>query len=87
MRTKTYKIMANETAADVVKNNDISLGGGYTLDEAWRVSLLHQRAQKFICVWIEEEPAKPAPRITRSIERDYPSKAALKVVKVDGWTV
>jgi hypothetical protein len=64
---KTYCIKADRTAADVVKNNDITLETGYKLEEARIASLEYQRQGGHVAVWIEEEPAPKTPRITRSI--------------------
>lgn len=83
---KTYKIMANETAADVVKGNDIKLGGRYTIEEAERVSKLHMRTGSFASVWIEEDKAPRAPRIVRSIEQDR-TGVKFEVVKCDDWAI
>ena len=67
---KTYSIKANRCAADVVANNDETLETGYSLDEAHIASIQYQKTGEFCAVWIEEEAAKPEPRITRSVECD-----------------
>ena len=67
---KTYTIKANRTAADVLKNNDVTLETGYTLEAAKIASIQYQKTGEFAAVWIEEEPAKPEPRIVRRVECD-----------------
>jgi hypothetical protein len=81
---KTYTINANRTAKDVVENNDITLETGLTIEEARIASLQYQRQGNHIAVWIEEE--KAAPRIVRSIERDFRGNR-YKVTRCDGWMI
>jgi hypothetical protein len=81
---KTYSIKANRTAADVIKNNDITLETGLTIEEAKIASLEYQRQGNHIAVWIEEE--KAAPRVVRSIERDFRGNK-YNVVRCDGWMI
>ena len=83
---QTYKIMANRTAADVLKNNDIVLDSGLTLEEARTASLEYQRQGHHVAVWIEEEAPKPTPRVVRSVEQDR-TGVKFQVVRVDGWAV
>jgi hypothetical protein len=83
---KTYSIKANRTAADVVASNDITLEIGYSLEEARIASLEYQRQGNHVAVWIEEEEAKPAPRIVRSIEQDSRGNKCV-VVRCDGWMI
>ncbi|HEV2664485.1 MAG TPA: hypothetical protein VG324_06220 [Blastocatellia bacterium] len=83
---QTYKIMANRTAADVLKNNEITLESGLTLEEARIASLEYQRQGHHVAVWIEEDETKPEPRIVRSIECDR-SGQRYTVVRCDGWAV
>ena len=80
-----YSIRANRTAADVVKNNDITLESGLTLEEARIASLEYQRQRGHIAVWIEEE-TKPEPRIVRSVEQDR-TGAKFNVTRYDGWHI
>jgi hypothetical protein len=83
---KTYSIKANRTAADVVKNNDITLETGYTLEEARIASLEYQRQGGHVAVWIEEEKPPKTPRITRSIEQDNRGNK-FSVTRCDGWMI
>jgi hypothetical protein len=83
---KTYSIKANRTPADVVANNDETLETSYTLDEARIASLEYQRQGGHIAIWIEEEPAKPAPRVVRSVEQDNRGNKCV-VVRCDGWMI
>jgi hypothetical protein len=86
MQTKTYTIKANRTAKDVITNNDETLETGLTLEEAKIASLEYQRQGSHVAVWIEEEPAKPAPRVVRSVES---ARIGVKftVVRCDRWAV
>jgi hypothetical protein len=83
---KTYTIKANRTAADVISGNDITLESGLTIEEAQAASLEYQRQGNHICVWIEEEEAKKAPRVVRSIERDFRGNR-YEIVRCDGWQI
>jgi len=85
MQNKTYSIKANRFAVDVIRDNDITLETGLTLEEATIASIEIQREGNYIAVWIEEEP-KPAPRITRSLESDHRGNKNT-VVRCDGWMI
>jgi hypothetical protein len=83
---KTYAVKANRSAADVVANNDETLETGYTLEEARIASVQYQKTGQFVAVWIEEEEAKPAPRVIRSIENDR-TGVKFFTVRCDGWAI
>jgi hypothetical protein len=83
---KTYAIKANCTPQDVLKNNDITLESGLTLEETQIASLEYQRQRGHVAVWIEEEEAKPAPRVVRSIEQDR-TGVKFAVTRCDGWAI
>lgn len=83
---KTYSIQANESALDVIENNDITLETGLTLEEAQIASLEYQRQGNHIAVWIEEEETKPAPRVVRSTEQDR-TGVKFEVTRCDGWAI
>ena len=55
MQTRTYAIKANRMPQDVLKNNDITLESGLTLEEAQIASLEYQRQRGHVAVWIEPE--------------------------------
>ena len=70
---KTYSVIGNRTAADVVARNDEVIATGLEMEEARRVAITAQKSGEFIAAWIEAEikPAKTAPKITRTVESDY----------------
>ena len=78
---KTYSIKAHRTAADVAKNNVEHLGGGYALEDAARVSLLHQKTGWFVSVWIEEErsPSRASSARSSKIAQAFDTAS-------QGWT-
>ena len=82
----TYSIKANRTAADVIANNEVTLETGLSIEEARIASLEIQRQGAYIAVWIEPEAEKPAPRVTRSVERDFRGNKSV-VVRCDGWMI
>jgi hypothetical protein len=81
--TKTYRIVANRFAVDVIRDNDITLESGLTLEEATIASLEYQRQGNHIAVWIEEEPK---PRVVRTVESDNRGNKCV-VVRCDGWMI
>lgn len=91
MKTKTYTVKGNKTAADVVAGNDEILETGYTLEEAKAAAISYQRDFKYAAAWIEEEEAKasprPEPRIVRSLEQNPRGGSRITVVRVDGWAI
>lgn len=86
MKNKTYKLMANRTAADVVNNADVILKSNLTLEDAQRLSLSIQKSGDFIAVWIEEDEAPKTPRVVRTIEGNH-NKTTCAVVRCDGWAI
>jgi hypothetical protein len=83
---RTYRIQANESALDVIANNDITLESDLTLEEAQIASLEYQRQGHHIAVWIEEEATKPAPRIVRTVEQDR-TGVRYSVTRLYGWAI
>jgi len=66
MQNKTYSVIGNRTAADVVAGNDETIATGLELEEAKRVAVDAQKSADWIAAWVEAET-----RITRRIERDF----------------
>jgi hypothetical protein len=80
---KTYSVIGNRTAADVVKRNDEVIATGIAdIEEARRVAINAQKFEGFIAAWVEAEP-----RIVERIERDVVSGVAYKAVYCDGWSI
>ena len=93
-QNKTYTVVGNRKAADVVNNNDEIVGTGYTKAEAVLVAVEVQKSGEFVAAWIEEgEPIALLPVashpavITRSIERDARTRQFYTVVRCDGWAI
>jgi hypothetical protein len=82
---KTYAVKANRKPEDVIANNNVTLETGLTIEEAKTASLEYMREGHHIAIWIEEEEAKPEPRIVRSVEYDVRSHVRYEVVRLDGW--
>jgi hypothetical protein len=60
MKSKTYTVKGNRTAADAVAKREETIETGYTLEEA-RITVIEvQKTGHFVAAWIEEE-AKASP--------------------------
>jgi len=55
MKSKTYSVKGNRTAADVLANREETIGSGLELEQARRVSCAAQTFDGYIAAWIEEE--------------------------------
>ena len=94
MKNKTYTVVGNKTAADVVANNDQIVGTGYTKEEAILVAVQVQKSGEFVAAWIEEGqplailPIESRPAvITRNVETDPRTRETYTVVRCNGWAI
>jgi hypothetical protein len=61
MNTKTYSVIGNRTAADVIGGREETIETGYDLESAKIAAVELQKTGEFIAAWIEEEePEAPS---------------------------